>query len=205
MNHMHESTLQDAVDSLYQLVVVEGKKTSTKRLSILAELCIDELAKRGLKGAEAEVTIPGGGRPKDWDVAWKWAGKYRLVISLKSILKNLAGTVPNRIDDAMGETTSIQLYSPEVVTGYLMLIDGQGDTYSQKHNTTWVELLRSRLANLSDRRAPYWSPGTFEGFAVVEVNFSESPKILSGEDTVAQMFDTLVAETLVRNPGIHEA
>ncbi len=202
---MHESTLQDAVDSLYQLVVVEGKKTSTKRLSILAELCIDELAKRGLKGAEAEVTIPGGGRPKDWDVAWKWAGKYRLVISLKSILKNLAGTVPNRIDDAMGETTSIQLYSPEVVTGYLMLIDGQGDTYSQKHNTTWVELLRSRLANLSDRRAPYWSPGTFEGFAVVEVNFSESPKILSGEDTVAQMFDTLVAETLVRNPGIHEA
>lgn len=202
---MPESKLQDAVDSLYQLVVVEGKKTSTKRLSILADYCINELAKRGLSGAEAEVTIPAGGRPKDWDVAWKWAGKYRLVISLKSILKNLAGTVPNRIDDAMGETTSIQLYSPEVVTGYLMLIDGQGNAFSQKHDTTWVELLRTRLDNLSGRRAPYWSPGTFEGFAVVEVNFADSPKILTGKDSVSSMFDTLVAETLIRNPGIHEA
>ncbi len=201
---MSGASLQAAIDSLYQLVVVEGKKTSTKRLSILADFCIAELDARGLHGAEAEVTIPAGGRPKDWDIAWKWAGKYRLVISLKSILKNLPGTVPNRIDDAMGETTSIQLYSPEVVTGYLMLIDGQNDIVSDKHGCTWVQLLRSRLENLSGRRAPYWSPGTFEAFAVAEVNFAEGPILVSGRDSVGVMFDTLVNETMRRNPGIKD-
>jgi len=201
---MTRPTFQDAVDHLRQIAVVEKKTTSTKRLAKLAAYCISELAARGLNGVEAEVTIPAGGRPKDWDVAWKWAGKYRLVISLKSILKNLPGTVPNRIDDAMGETTSIQLYSPEVVTGYLMLIDGQQGAESRKHEATWPELLRERLGGLSGRRAPYWSPGTFEAFAVVEVDFSSGARVVSGVEDVTKMFDVLVDETVKRNPGIRE-
>lgn len=147
-------SLQAAIDDLYHVAVVEAKSTSTRRLRVLADVCVAELARRGLTNAEPEVTIPAGGRPKDWDVAWKWAGKYRLVISLKSILKNLPGTVPNRIDDAMGETTSIQLYSPEVVTGYVMVFDCGQDQMSAKHGCTWSQLLRERLGSLSNRRAP---------------------------------------------------
>lgn len=197
--------LQEAVSNLYRLTVTEGKSTSTKRLSVLADVCIAELAQRGLGGAEAEVTIPAGGRDKDWDIAWKWAGKYRLVLSLKSILKNLPGTVPNRIDDAMGETTSIQLYSPEVVTGYLMLFNVADDQVSKKHGHTWAEHLTQKLSALSGRRAPYWSPGTFEAFAVVRVDFSEGPVIVGGEESVYEMMDHLVAETHARNPGINDA
>ena len=50
--------LQDAVDSLYQIAVVQGKATSTKRLDSLAEFCIAELAKRGLDGAVTEAKLP---------------------------------------------------------------------------------------------------------------------------------------------------
>lgn len=196
--------LQDAVDDLHRIVVVEGRVQSPNRLATLASACIAGLASRGLVGAEAEVPIPAGGRDKNWDVAWKWAGKYRLVISLKSILKNLAGTVPNRIDDAMGETTSIQLYSPEVVTGYVMIFNTQTDAFSRRHQCTWSDFLKDKLGHLSGRRAPYWSPGTFEGFAVVDVDYSDGPNLVAGSDDFERLLDTLVQETIVRNPGIIE-
>ncbi len=196
--------LRAAIDDLYRIAVTDAKSTSTKRLASLAETCVHYLERAGLPGAETEVTIPGGGREKDWDVAWRWAGKYRLVLSLKSLLKNIAGTVPNRIDDAMGETTSIQLYSPEVVTGYVMVIDRSIDRISRKHGSSWIELLRSRLTKLSGRRAPYWSPGTFEGFAIIEVDFSSGPDIVAGSDDLQTMIEQLAEETKVRNPGILE-
>jgi hypothetical protein len=106
----HPVSLQQAIDFFYNIAVVQQKTTSTVRLHQLALYCVQELARRGLIGAEREATVPGGGRPKQWDVAWKYHDKYRLAISLKSILRNLAGTVPNRIDDLMGEVTNIQMY-----------------------------------------------------------------------------------------------
>lgn len=200
---MPPPTLQDAIDDLFRIARTEGKSTSTKRLSVLAEVCAAGLALRGLGGAEWETTIPGGGRAKNWDVAWKWAGKYRLVISLKSILKNLSGTVPNRIDDLMGETTNIQLYSPEVVTGYAMVFDVSEDMV-REDGTTWSQTLLDRLKRLSGRRAPYWSPGTFESFALINVNFALGPIIVDGAGAFEGMLDELVSETIVRNPGIRE-
>ena len=142
-------TLQDAVDSLYRIAVTEERTTSTLRLQGLAKYCIRQLSDRGLREAEAEVSLPGGGRPKQWDVAWKHHQKYRLAISMKSILSNLAGTVPNRIDDLMGETTNVQMYSPEIVVGYVMIFDvskdqpgkpgGPGLTYSVSESRACLE------------------------------------------------------------------
>lgn len=88
-------TAQDAVDDLYRVAITEEKATSTSRLDLLADFCVQELTRRGLKGVEKEASIPGAGREKKWDVAWRYDGKYRLGISLKSLLKNLGGTVPN--------------------------------------------------------------------------------------------------------------
>ena len=95
-------TLQDVVDSLYRLAVVEGKSTSVRRLSVLADLCVQELASRGITGTRTEIPIPGMGRTKKWDVVWIYGTRRRLGISLKSLLRNPRGTVPNRIDDLMG-------------------------------------------------------------------------------------------------------
>jgi hypothetical protein len=125
-----------------------------------------------------------------------------LAISLKSILKNLAGTVPNRIDDLMGEVTNLQMYSPEIVTGYLMVFDVSLDTQTTRHGDTWVSLLKKRLSTLSGRQAPSWSVGMVEAYSIVEVDFSYGPKIVSDESEVQRFFDRLAEEAKRRNPGL---
>jgi hypothetical protein len=105
-------TLQDAIDSLYRIAVVQRKATSTVRLQKLGEYCLAQLARRGLPDAGLERVLPGGGRSKQWDVAWMHHDTYRLAISLKSILSNLSGTVPNRIDDLIGEAANARWPPP---------------------------------------------------------------------------------------------
>ncbi len=195
-------TLDEAVRQLYTIAVQEGKATSTIRLQALAQFCAEELERRGLGGTETESAIPGGGREKQWDVAWRLHGKYRLAISLKSILRNLPGTVPNRIDDLIGEVANAQMYSPEIVIGYLMVFDTSQDALSARHGTTWCEVLRQRLADLSGRRAPSWSVGMIEHFAILEVDFSKGAMIVRGQAEIMGMLDGLVAEVKHRNPSV---
>ena len=78
-------TAQDAVDDLYRIAVREAKSTSTARLDLLSDFCIQELTRRGLRSVQKEIELPGAGRDKKWDVGWKYDGKYRLGISLKSL------------------------------------------------------------------------------------------------------------------------
>ena len=157
------TTLQEGIDFLYNKAVVEGKATSPMRMKVVGEYCIQELASRGLtEGCLPEQNVPGHLRSKKWDVAYELHGKHRLVASLKSILSNLRGTVPNRGDDLMGEASNVQLFSPEIVTGYLMVFDTREDAYSDKYSSTWKELMSKRLERISGRRAPSW------GFGLVE-------------------------------------
>lgn len=194
-------TPQEAIDGLYEIAVTQGASQSPSRLKTLAAYCVHELEVRGLAGARAECVIPGGGRAKAWDVGWIYDGKYRLAISLKSILKNLSGTVPNRIDDLMGEAANVQIHSPEIVTGYIMILDIGADVHSAKHGSTWSDLLRKRLGFLSGRRPPAWTIGTVEGFVLAEVNFSQSATLLSGAELFPPFFDLLVEHARFRNPN----
>ena len=193
-------SVQEAIEHLYRVAVVEEKTTSPARLSRLADFCVQELEARGLRGVGAEVPVEGFGRVKQWDVAWHHAGKARLGISLKSLLKNIPGTVPNRIDDLIGEVANAQLHSPEIVIGYIMVFDRSQDTFSAKHDSTWLELLRSRLEQLSHRAPPAWATGTFEGLVLAEVDFSEGPLLGSSPGDFAGFFDRLVEHVRFRNP-----
>lgn len=194
-------TAQDAVDALYRIAVTEEKATSTSRLDVLADFCVQELTRRRLKDVEKEASIPGAGREKKWDVAWSYDGKYRLGVSLKSLLKNLGGTVPNRIDDMIGEVTNAQLHSPEIVIGYIMIFNIAEDNFSQKHGSTWCELFRERATSLSGRRPPSWTTGTVEDFVLVEVDFSSDSSILATSQTFDTFFDTLIDQVRTRNPN----
>lgn len=195
-------TLRQAIEDLYRRTEVEGAWTSTQRLQNLAEYCVQQLEARGLVGAQIDVIIPGGGRSKQWDVVWEYNRKCRLALSLKSILRNLAGTVPNRIDDLMGEVVNIQMFSPEVVVGYLMIFNVAEDAVSKKHGLTWSEFLKSRLTEIAGRKAPSWSVGMIEAFSVVEVDFSHDARLITAEDEVLRMFDILVEEVRKRNPSV---
>ena len=189
-------TAQQAVDHLYRVAITENKATSTARLDTLAEFCLQELRRRGLLGIEKEASIPGAGREKRWDVAWRYDGKYRLGLSLKSILRNLGGTVRNRIDDLIGEVANAQLHSPEIVIGYVMIFNVQEDAFSPRHRSTWANLLRTRLGSLSGRRAT----GTVEDFVLVEVDFGSGSTIRSLSQPCDGFFDTLIEQVAVRNP-----
>ncbi|HEV7226512.1 MAG TPA: hypothetical protein VGN42_27650 [Pirellulales bacterium] len=194
-------TLQDAIESLYQIAFVQKASQSPARLKMMAEYCVQELGVRGLHGATPETLIPGAGRAKSWDVGWRYDGKYRLGISLKSLLKNLSGAAPNRIDDLMGETANVQLHSPEIVIGYIMILDVGADAHSAKHGSTWSDLLRKRLSSLSGRRPPAWTIGTVEGFVLAEVDFAKSSALLSGAELFAPFFDLLAEQAKFRNPN----
>ncbi|HHY95983.1 MAG TPA: hypothetical protein GX513_13390 [Firmicutes bacterium] len=196
------TTFDEAIQDLYRIAIEDRKPTSPARMYRLADYCVEQLARLGLPGAEREALVPGIGREKNWDVAWRYEGKCRLAISLKSILKNLEGTVPNRIDDLMGEVANLQLYSPEIVIGYIMVFDVSHDGMSAKHGQKWVQLLRARLGVLSGRRPPAWSVGMIEDHAVVEVDFSKSCRVLSAETEVRDMLERLVQQVVERNPSL---
>ena len=191
-------SLQDAVDDLYRIAIVEQKRQSPNRLAVLAEMCVEQLAEHGIVGAAKELTVPGIGRSKMWDVGWPYKGRVRMGISLKSLLRNIAGTVPNRVDDLTGEMANVQLLSPEIVTGYVMIFD-TAESRLRKDGTRWVDFFRGALNRLSGRDAPAWAAGMVEASAIVEVDFSKEPRIVAAPDMSA-FFDLLARCVKERNP-----
>lgn len=192
-------TLEEAIEDLYRITHIEKLATSTARLKPLAAYCIDELAARGLAGASREVLVPGGGRDKFWDVAWSFRGRIRLAISLKSILRNVTGSVPNRIDELVGESANAQMIRPEIVLGYLCVFDKNEDS-KRRDGVTWSEFFESRIRTVSGRAAPHWSVGTVEQVGMIYVDFSASPQMITPAAEVSEFFDTLVAELRQREP-----
>src|SRR5947208_997790 len=148
------------------------------RLNLLASYCIEAFASAGLPGLRggqaSEVGIRGLGRQKDWDLAYVLAGKLRLLISLKSILKNLAGTVPNRLDDLMGEAANVQQLSPELVIGYVVIVDEAQDSY-RRDGKTWADHFESNLRKIAVRKAPLWNQGLIEGAWLIRIRSTNPP------------------------------
>lgn len=154
--------LEDAINSL-----LGAASTSTLRLQALADYIIDLLALHGLPNAAGgsrtrELKVEGLSRTKDWDVAYEHAGKFRLLISLKSMLKNIAGSVPNRLDDLMGELANVQQLRPEIVIGYVILFDVAEDR-PRTGGGRWSDYFEEALKKLAIRRAPIWNQGLMEG------------------------------------------
>jgi hypothetical protein len=149
---------------------------STKQL---ATYCIESFARAGLSGVRGgkadEVGIRGLGRRKDWDLAYVLAGKPRLLISLKSILKNLAGTVPNRLDDLMGEAANVQQLSPEIVIGYVVIMDEKEDSARRGGDGTWSDHFESNLRKIAIHKAPLWNQGLIEAAWLIRINSGRPP------------------------------
>ncbi len=140
---------------------------SPQRLSALADYLTRQLAKEGLPGAQggstSELSVPGIARSKNWDIAYEFAGKFRLLISLKSMLKNISGTVPNRLDDLQGEIANVQQLRPEIVIGYVILFDVAEDTRRQEDGRMWSDFFEDAIRSLTIRKAPLWNQGLLEG------------------------------------------
>jgi hypothetical protein len=100
----------------------------------------------------------------------------------------------------MGEVANVQLLSPEIVTGYIVVFDTAQDRSSVKHGKTWCEVLDERLARVSGRRPPAWGTGMVEASCLIQVDFSASPKLLTAESMVKSFLATLAGQVKLRNP-----
>jgi hypothetical protein len=187
------------------------RKPDSGRLDKLAEYCIERFAAEGLPGVQGgkanEVGIRGLGRQKDWDLAYVLAGKPRLLVSLKSILKNLSGVVPNRLDDLMGEVANVQQLSPELVIGYVVIMDEAANTLHTRSGTTWIDHFEGNLRKIAIRRAPLWNQGLVEAIWLIRVDSRLAPgrRIVGGESLDAAgstFFRALLDELYLREPTL---
>jgi hypothetical protein len=199
-------SLSDAVDDL-----LRRPTQDSGRLNLLAEYCVEAFAREGLRGVRGgkanEVGIRGLGRQKDWDLAYVLAGKPRLLVSLKSILRNLAGTVPNRLDDLMGEAANVQQLSPEIVIGYVVIMDEREDSLRRDGSGTWSDHFESNLRRIAIRRAPLWNQGLIEAVWLIRINSLRPPgqRISTAKDFDAEgttFFRALLDELYRREPTI---
>jgi hypothetical protein len=197
--------LEDAIDSL-----LSKSPTSTQRLTLLADYLKRLLEDAGLKdvkgGSGGELQVPGLARTKDWDLAYDFAGKFRLLITLKSMLGNISGSVPNRIDDLQGEIANVQQLRPEIVIGHVVLFDAANDAARQAGGM-WSDFYESAIQKISIRRAPLWNQGLLEGSWFIRFD-SRRPK---GRRLIApseveqngrQFISSLLDELRRREPAI---
>ena len=196
------TSLQQAVDFLYDKTYIQDKWTSTARLDTLAEYCIEEMQGRGISPWEDEVRLNSWARHKQWDVVHPPEGRPKIEISMKSILKNLAGTVPNRTDDLMGEVTDLQMRHPEIVIGYIVLVDA-ADTDDEPNRREWANELEDRLQSISGRTPPYWGTGSVEAACVIKTDLAGEggPEILTDKSETEEFFDTLTEQYSNRYGG----
>jgi len=198
--------LEAAIDGL-----LSRPATSTLRLQDLADLLKSLLDRAGLPGvrggSSGELSVPGLSRPKNWDIAYEFAGKFRLLVSLKSMLKNISGSVPNRIDDLQSELANVQQLRSEIVIGYVVLLDVVEDKARKEDGEMWSDWFEQALRRLAIRKAPLWNPGLMEGLWFIRFDGRRA----SGERLVdptrveregGEFIRALLCELQLREPAV---
>lgn len=153
------------------------------------------------------MQVPGLSRIKNWDLAYEFAGKFRLLLSLKSMLKNITGSIPNRLDDLQGEIANMQQLRPEIVIGYVILFDMAQDSTRKEDGVPWSDYFEAALQRMAIRRAPLWNQGLLEGLWFIRFDSREPAgrRVVSSRDTSQardRFFRALLCELRLREPAV---
>lgn len=156
---------------------------------------------------QKEARVLGLAREKRWDLGLIYPGeegarkKPRLLISFKSILANPSGSWPNRLDDLVGEVSSVQMLFPEVVIGYTVIVDfGAPTNRGRSHSLgpSAFDRFKDGLRALSRREPPLWAQGLIERYWLVEVDTRRQPAlqdpikaVKEGEEFLDALVDAL--------------
>ena len=112
MSDARLSSLEAALADFYRRPAQAANRMASVQEVVKAEL----EARFAPLGTSAQTLLErpvrGKHRSKNWDVVFYFARRPQLAISTKSIMANVAGTVPNRIDDAMGECVNVHATIP---------------------------------------------------------------------------------------------
>ncbi len=197
--------LSDVIDE-----IATKKTQDAGRLGPLANFAKEQFEHYGLPdvrgGSGGELVVCGLGRKKAWDVAYEFSGKFRLLVSLKSMWKNAAGTVPNRLDDLMGEAANVQQLAPELVIGYILLFDTVADS-RRKDGLSWSEYFEAAVKRIAVRGAPLWNQGLLEATWFILIDSTQPPgsRLVDRQKALAEgdlFFRSLVKKLAQREPAI---
>lgn len=167
---------------------------ASNRQEAIQLYCCEELRRRGLEGVEIETDMPGAYRSKKWDVGRLMDGEPTLGISCKSIIGNHGGTVPNRVDDMLGEAVNLHRVFPKAVLGYFFMMGRVDESRATQEKTersggmtparlaqlqadgdTWFERLVKSVSSASGRTGPDDCPEKFEAVSCSQVDFTTEP------------------------------
>ena len=198
--------LEDAIEDIMRRSPQDSTRLAP--LADYAKVKLDEFGLPGVIGGPGgELSVRGLARSKDWDVAYYFEDKPRLLVSLKSIWRNASGTVPNRLDDLMGEAANIQQLRAEIVIGYILLFDAQADTIRKEDGRYWSQFFEAAVKAIAIRRPPLWNQGLLEGTWFIKFD-SQRPhgnRILEPEKVAQEereFFFSLLRELKRREPAI---
>jgi hypothetical protein len=112
----------------------------------------------------------------------------------KSCISNHGGTVPNRVDDMLGEAVSLHRAFPEAVLGYLFMMSRVDESAATKKKTEaaggmmperlaalqadgdrWFERLVTSVSQAAGRTGPDDFPEKFEVVSCSQVDFMQDP------------------------------
>jgi hypothetical protein len=204
--------------------VLHAAKQSSGRQDPVADYLLNRLRHRLPAHLHAhlgrEVQVPGLARPKSWDLGLVYpegpVRKPRLLLSLKSILANPSGSWPNRLDDLVGEVSSVQMLFPEVVVGYVAVLDYGAPTKRKEGTSTrwgtssspYTSALWRACAPSPKEGLPSGPRAWVEGHWVVFVDSRKEAFLLDPEATVEQgeaFLDALVSALREREPLLFPA
>jgi Restriction endonuclease XhoI len=170
------------------------KSVASNRQLEIQEFCVAELTDRGVPDVGIELSMPGAYRIKKWDVGVVVDGEPRLAISCKSIIKNHGGTVPNRVDDLLGEAVSLHRAFPRAVLGYLFMMSRRDEGKASNNwlarqggispevlellhtkADSWFERLVDSVTRASGRAGPDDRPELFEVVSCAQIDFDVAP------------------------------
>lgn len=106
-----------------------------------------------------------------------------------------------------GELANVQHLRPEVVTGYVVLVDVASDVPRRGDGLMWADFFEATLRKLAIRKAPLWNQGLMEGLWFIRLD-SRRPlgeRLLDGERTQREGIEfvcALLAELKLREPAI---
>ncbi len=107
----------------------------------------------------------------------------------------------------MGEAANVQQLQPEVVIGYVVIVDVAEDTPRKADGIMWSHHFEQNLRKIAVRKAPLWNQGLIEGVWLIRID-SRRPatqRIVDIVDMDAKgmdFFSALLGELYLREPTL---
>lgn len=110
----------------------------------------------------------------------------------------------------MGEAANVQQLSPEIVIGYVVIMDEKEDSVRRDGSGTWSDHFEANLRKIAIRKAPLWNQGLIEAAWLIRIDSTRAPgsrisRALDMDAKGTDFFRALLDELYLREPTLRPA